>query len=156
MSYDQIGGFENFFVPNIPLATTTAGVKKEIDIGDSSADHGEYLCVHPCVVYQLQFTMTGEVAGGTSAAPTVLFKKRPTPLSATDESTMGVLTIPDATAVGKTVYKKITPVAFKTGDSIEISHTVGTGTPTGQGHASILAYATFEEPTENTDMIESA
>lgn len=145
-----------FFVPNIPLANNAAEVLKEIDIGASSADHGELICVKACKVYRAQFVVTGEIVGGTSAAPTVLFKKRPTPLSATSESTVATLTIPDTTAIGKVVYKDFEPVSFAVGDSMEISHTVGTGSPTGMGHYSFLCLEAPEESANNSDMVESA
>ena len=85
MSYAQSGSLLNYFIPNIPLATTTAGVLREVDIGASSGDHGELICVKACTINLLGFIMVGELAGGTSVAPTVIFKKRPTPLSATGE-----------------------------------------------------------------------
>lgn len=156
MSYDKKGNHLAFFVPIIPLSLNAAEVLKEIDIGATGADHGELLCVRPCKVVEVQFTLVGELAGGTSAAPTVLFKKRPTPLSATNESTVGVLTVPDATAIGKTVYKPVTPVAFAIGDSMELSHTVGTGTPTGQGYYSFICEEDPEVAGNNSDMILSA
>lgn len=154
--YEKYGNDMAFFKPNIPLAVTDSGVYQEMDIGASSADHGEVVCVRPCVVKQLLFIMTGEVAGGTSVAPTVIFTKRPTPLSSSGEAVIGTLTIPNATAVGKVVYKNITPVKFNVGDSVEISHTIGTGTPTGQGHWAMVCEESPEEPGNNTDMVESA
>lgn len=153
MSYEKNGNHLAFFVPNIPLANNAAEVLKEMDIGAASADHGELVCVRACKVTQIQFTLTGEVAGGTSVAPIVYFKKRPTPLSATSESTVGALTIPDATAVGKTLYKPVTPVAFAIGDSMELSHVIGTGTPTGMGHYSFFCEEDVEVAGNNSDMI---
>lgn len=145
MSYAQSGGLLNYFVPNIPLATTTAGVVREMDIGAASADHGEYICIKPCKLKRTGFVMVGELAGGTTTAPTVVFTKRPTPLSATGEAVASTLTIPDATAVGSTIYEDLTSeVLFDIGDSIEISHTVGVGTPTGIG----FPFMEFEDSAE--------
>ncbi len=155
MSYVNQKG-HTYLIPNIPLATTTAGVLREMDIGASSADHGEMICVRPCKVVGISFIMVGELAGGTSAAPTVVFTKRPTPLSATAEAVIGTLTIPDATAIGKTVYKPVTPVSLAVGDSVEISHTVGTGTPTGIGFWGIELNDEPEDPANNSDMVLSA
>jgi len=155
MSYEREGGLFDYFAPIVPLATTDAGVMQEIDIGAASADHGEWSCFRPCTMKEAFFALTSELAGGTSAAPTVLFKKRPTPLSATGETTAATLTIPDTTAVGKTVSKKV-DVDFAVGDALELSHTIGTGTPTGIG----VAYAVFSENQEelanNTDQVASA
>ena len=87
MSYsDRIG---DYLIPDIALATTTAGVLREMDIGAASADHGEMICIKRCQIKRLMFTLVGELAGGTSAAPTVVFTKRPTPRSATDEASNG-------------------------------------------------------------------
>lgn len=146
-----------FFVPNIPVALNAAEVLKEMDIGASSADHGELVCIRSCRVTQIQFTLTGEAASGTTTAPTVIFTKRPTPLSATSESVVGTLTIPSGTAIGKTVYKKLSsPVDFAVGDSMELSHTVGVGTPTGTGVYSFICDEDPEVPANNSDMLASA
>lgn len=133
MSYAQSGNIMNYFMPNIPLADGTAGVLEEMDIGAASADHGEMICVKACSITSLGFIMVGELAGGTSTAPQVLFKKRPTPLSATDESTIATVNVPDATAIGKAVVKSDLAVDMEVGDSMEISHVIGSGTPTGKG-----------------------
>lgn len=156
MSYPQSGNLLNYFVPNIPLATTTAGVMREVDIGAASGDHGELLCVKACTINLLGFIMTGEVAGGTSVAPTVIFKKRPTPLSATDEATITTLTIPDATAVGSAIVDSDLAYDMAVGDSLEISWTVGTGTPTGMGHWFGEASDKPEVIGNNTDVSETA
>lgn len=145
-----------FFSPIITLAQNAAEVLKEVDIGASSGDHGELLCVKPCKVYRLKFTLTSEAAGGSSVAPTVIFTKRPTPLSATNEAVIGTITVPNGTAIGKTVYKDIDPVSFAAGDSLEISWTIGTGSPTGIGVFSYDCYELPEEADNNSDMVESA
>lgn len=156
MAYEKEYGHLAFFVPNIPVATTDAGVMQEIDIGASSADHGEFVCIKNCQVKRLGFVVTGEIVAGTSAAPTVVFTKRPTPLSATSEAVVETLTIPDTTAVGKVLYLDINPVEFAVGDSMEIAHTVGTGSPTGMGHAFFLCMDCPEVPANNSDMVLSA
>lgn len=157
MAYTDKGTHLNFFVPNIALAENAAEVLKEIDIGASSSNHGEYLCVRRCIVEMLQFSLTGEVAGGTSVAPTVVVTKRPTPKSASGASAVGTLTVPDATAVGKTVYKRLTsPVTFNVGDSMHIAWTIGTGTPTGMGHFSAICQENPEQPANESDMVASA
>lgn len=156
MSYVEAGGLSKYFVPNIPLATTTAGVMREMDIGAASADHGEYICIRPCVIKEAGFIMTGELAGGTSVAPLVLFKKRPTPLSATGETTVSTLTIPDTTAVGKAIVDTAVNTRMAIGDSIEISHVIGTGTPTGLGHPFLNCSDCYEVIGNNDDVSETA
>jgi len=136
MSYPQSGGLLNFFVPNIPLATTTAGVVREMDIGASSADHGEYICIRPCIVKESGFIVVGEIPVGTTTAPTVIFTKRPTPLSATDESVISTLQITTSLAIGKSIVDQEVNTAFAVGDSLELSHTIGVdGTVAGKGFA---------------------
>jgi hypothetical protein len=153
MAYPQKGTHLNFFVPNIPLAANAAEVLKEMDIGAASADHGELVCVRSCYVTQVGFAVTGEAVSGTVTAPTVIFTKRPTPLSASGEAVAGTLTVASGTAIGKVVYENITPVAFAVGDSMEISHTIGSGTPTGMGLYYFICDEDPEVPGNNTDMV---
>jgi hypothetical protein len=156
MSYPNKGALLDFFMPNIPLATTTAGVMREIDVGAASADHGEYICFRPCVMRKAAFIVVGEVIGGTTGAPTVVFTHRPTPLSATGEVVASTLTLPDTTAIGQVIVDSDLAVAFAVGDSVEIAHTIGTGTPTGMG----FPFAEFDYDPEtvgnNTDVTETA
>lgn len=156
MSYEKQGNFLDFFKPMIAVAGTSSIPLAAVDIGAASSTHGEWVCVRPCKVIRLQFLLTLEAAGGSSVAPTVVYKKRPTPGSSSGESTMGTLTIPHATAIGKTVYKDITPSEFAVGQSIQISWTIGTGSPTGQGEAEILAISDADVPGNNSNMIASA
>lgn len=153
MYSDSVG---QYFRPNIPLATTTSGVLREIDIGAASADHGEFICIKPCSIKRFLFTVVGEAVSGTTTAPTVIFTKRPTPLSATSESVVCTLTIPSGTAIGKVIYKDVEPVNFSVGDSVEISWTIGVGTPTGMGFADFEVIDNPEVPGNNSDMVASA
>ena len=155
MSYPQSGGLLNFFAPLIPLATTDSGVLQEIDIGAASADHGELVCHTPCTMKRAQFSLTSEAASGTTTAPTVIFTKRPTPLSATSESVAATVTVASGGAVGATYYTEV-DVDFAVGDTLEISHTVGVGTPTGIGVASAEFSYDPEVPGNNSEMILSS
>lgn len=157
MAYDmRFGGVGSFFKPLALLAAATVVIDGEIDIGASSSTHGELLCFRQCILRRCMFMLTSELAGGSSVAPTVVFKKHPTPLSASGASTVCTLTVPDQTAVGKVVYKDITPVSFVPGDAIEISWTVGTGTPTGIGMWFIEVEDDPETAANQSDMIASA
>ena len=153
MAYPSKGSHLNYFVPLITLAQNAAEVLKEVDIGASSADHGELVCIRSCMVVQCGFALTSEAASGTTTAPTVIFTKRPTPLSATGEAVVATVTVATGAAIGKVTYENNTPVTFAVGDSMEISHTIGTGTPTGQG----LYYFVCDEDPEvagnNSDMV---
>ncbi|WP_196300318.1 hypothetical protein, partial [Streptococcus pneumoniae] len=74
------------------LAAATVVVDGEIDIGASSSTHGEVAFFRPCRITGFKILLTSELAGGSSVAPTVVFKKHPTPLSATGASTLCTLT----------------------------------------------------------------
>lgn len=150
MAYTQSGSLLAYFQPD---AVAPIGV---IDVGAASADAGELVCVKPCVINEVQFHVTDEAISGTTTAPTVVFTKRPTPNSATSEEVVATLTLPSGTAVGKVIYKANLSVAFEVGDSLEISHTVGVGTPTGQGIASAICSDNPENRTNMSDMIASA
>jgi hypothetical protein len=153
MSYSDNAG--DFFILGAKL-DGSADVNKAIDIGAASGTHGEIYCKKPCKVKRVGFLLNEELAGGTSAAPTVVFRKRPTPLSSSGDSAVATLTVPDATAVGKVVYKDFSPVAFAVGDAINITWTVGTGTPTGIGRWFLEADDDPETPANNSDMVASA
>jgi len=155
MSYDRNGSAGKYLIPNIPLADGTAGVMEEMDVGAASADHGEYICVFPCIVKRIGFVVVGEAIGGSGTAPTVVFTKRPTPLSATGESALGTLTLPDTTAIGKVVYKDVN-IALAVGDSVEIAHTVGVTGPTGKGFPFLECADDPEYVGNNSDLIASA
>lgn len=151
MAYQQRFGHRAFF------SADAAAPEIVIDIGAASANAGELSCVVPCSVHQLQFHVTDEVVAGTTTAPTVVFTKRPTPNSATGESVVATLTIPDGTAVGAVIYSELdTPINFEVGDTMEISHTVGVGSPTGQGIPAFVCSHDPEVPANMTDMTASA
>ncbi len=152
MSYPQSGGLLSYFMPNVPLATTTAGVVREIDIGAASGDHGEYICTRPCTMLQTGFVVVGEIPVGTATAPTVIFKKRPTPLSATGETLISTLQITTSLPIGEAIVESIS-VDFAVGDSVEISWTIGvTGTVAGKGFAFANCSDKPEEPANNSEV----
>lgn len=156
MSYEKQGNLMSFFVPVMAVAANATKPLATIDIGASSADHGEYVCVRPCFVNRVQAAVTIEAVSGTTTAPTVIFTKRTAYAVSSGEAVIGTLTLPSGTAIGKTVYKDITPVAFAVGEIIELSHTVGVGTPTGMVNADVLAEFDPEIAGNNSNMIASA
>lgn len=148
------GTLYDFFVPD------TEALNAVIDIGASSADHGEWICIRPCRIRETYFIPTAEAVGGDTTAPTVIYTKRPTPGSGTGESVVKTLTVPHGTAVGVPVRGAVESEDadnyFQIGDSLEISHTVGVGSAAGQG----VIGAIFEEDPEYhgnaTGLIESS
>jgi hypothetical protein len=83
----------------------------------------------------------------------VIFTKRPTPLSASGEAIVATVTVASGGAIGKAYYENNTPVSFAVGDSMEISHTIGVGTPTGQGIYYFMCEDDSEVPANNSDMV---
>lgn len=156
MAYDKFGNMLEYFRPVMTEAHNDTRPLCAMDIGAASGTHGEFICTRPCVVSKLMFALSIEAASGTTTAPTVVFGKRVTPGSDTGLVAMGTLTIPSGTALGKTVYKNITPVKFSVGDLIKLTWTIGVGTPTGIGDADVLAAEDPEQPGNNSDMIASA
>jgi hypothetical protein len=89
-----------------------------------------------------------------TTAPAVLtFKYRPTPGSATNQVTIGTLTIPTGTAAGKQVYKDVTPYLAMPGGQIVVQTDGG-----GEGNATLGYRHTpkWEHPSNNTNAIASA
>lgn len=84
-----------------------------------------------CVPSRILFTLLTAATGGT--APILQFLFRPIPGSSSGQVTLGALTIPDGTAIGKTVYKDVTDVGniLTVGGQVVCScstaDTVGTG-----------------------------
>ena len=64
------------------------------------------------------------------------------------------MTVPDTTAVGASIFKDV-DVALAVVESVESSHTVGVGTPTGIGFWSMEVFYSPEEPGNNTELTES-
>lgn len=155
MSYVKQGNLLDFFIPVMAVAANATKPLATIDIGASSADHGEYVCTRPCYVNRLQSLVTIEAVSGTVSAPQVIYTKRTAYGVSSGETVIGTLTLPSGTAIGKTVYKDITPVVFEVGQIIEISHVVGSGTPTGMVNADVIAEFDPEVAENNANMIES-
>lgn len=156
MSYEYSGNFLDYFTPVMAVAANSTAPFATIDIGASSADAGEWVCMKPCSVIRAQFAITIEAASGTSVAPQVIFTKRTAYGVSSGEAVIATLTVPSGTAIGKTVYKDITPVAFVVGQTLELSHVIGTGTPTGMGNADVVCVPDPEVPGNNSNMIASA
>lgn len=156
MSYLLEGNGLSFFSPSIAVATTTSGPLRNINLGASSASNGEFICNKACKMKRLQFVVSETAVVGTTTAPTVVFSRRPTPGSATGAVVVGTLTIPNGTALGKVLYKDVSPVSFAVGDAIEIAWTIAVGSPAGAGQASFVCEENPEVPANNADMVLSA
>src|SRR3954468_13293407 len=134
----------------IPVGTTPLGVE---DLAAAAAVHGEYLCVRACVLKRIMFNVSAAVVA-TSTAPVIRFSKRVLQGSDTGAVVCGSITVPDTTAIGKVMYKDITPVSFAVGDTLKLENTqiaVG-GSIAGQGYYAFEAFDDPETAANNTDM----
>lgn len=138
----------------IPVGTGPLGVE---DLSATAAVHGEYLCVRPCSVNRIMFNIS-TLTVSTSTPSQVRFSKRPLQGSDTGAVVLGSLIIPDATAVGKVVYKDIAKVSFAVGDTLKLENSVvGTGgSVAGQGYYCFEAFDDPETVANNSDMVASA
>lgn len=138
----------------IPVGTGPLGVE---DAAATAAVHGEYLCIRPCVVKRIMFNVSIACIA-TTTAPVLRFSKRPLQGSDTNAVVLGTLTVPDTTAIGKVMYKNITPVKFAVGDTLKLENSqaaVG-GSIACSGYYAFEADDCPEEPANLSDMVASA
>lgn len=150
MSYERDDKLLEFAVP---LASTA------LDADDLTATgvHGEYVITKSCLVKRLVAAVTAAVAGSTTA-PVITFKRRPTLGSAIGEVSLGTITIPDGTAAGKVLYKELTqPVQFKVGEglAIEVTTAATGGVPAGNAVYDALVIDDPEVPANEANMVAS-
>lgn len=127
MSYPYAANRLAFFEPVMVVAANSTKPLCAVDIGAANATHGEFVCVRPCVVRAAKVAVTLENVVGTTTAPYVVLKRYPTPAAGGTVEAVATITVPDASAIGKVIYKKDLDVAFAVGDVMEISHVIGTG-----------------------------
>lgn len=145
----------------IGLVPLGSGVLAEDDLDASAAVHGEFVNAGPHnIVITAIMALVTEIIANDTAAAVVTFKKRPTPGSATAESTIDTITFPDGTAVGKVLYARpATPVSIAPGESLCIDHTTqGTDGSSSSGKCIYDWEAEFdkEQAANQTDMVASA
>lgn len=156
MAYPNHGSFLKYFHPNQVIAGTGTKPMAAINTAAANGTHGEYICVLPCTVKRLQATVTLATVS-TSVLPVITASKCTLPNAGGTVSTVGTLSIPDASSVGQTIYKPDLAVAFLPGQALQIKWTVGTG---GSVAGEVVFSALCEEDPEtyanNTLMIASA
>jgi hypothetical protein len=138
----------------MPVGT---GPLAEEDLDAGAAVHGEYVVLRRCRIRRLYFYVT-EAVVATSVAPVVTFRQRLAYAVTGSQVSLGTLTIPDTTAVGKVLYKNITPVVLNVGDTLCLDNTTaGTGGSTaGKGIYGFELEDEPEQPANETDMVASA
>ena len=115
----------------------------------SAADHGEDLLMDGVNLYEISFLVT-TITDGES---TLTFTRRPTPGSATGETVLGTVVVPDATPVGTTVITQIDEKLDR-GDAIEFS--VSSSATSGAGYYGYKASLCTDDHRESTEVILSA
>lgn len=157
MSYPLRGNKLEFFEPIMAVAANDTKPLCAVDIGAANATHGEFVCVRPCTIREASFTVSLEAVVGTTTAPYVVLTKYTTPAAGGDATTIGTITVPTGTAVGKVVRKSGLSTSFAVGDVIQIKHVVGTGgSVAGQGSVNWVCEPNHEQPGNNSDISASA
>lgn len=149
MGYPQAGGLLSYFEP------VGSAALAEVDLSAAAGTLGEYICQRPCTMKFIEGMVSSVAIVGTTTAPTLVFKKRPTPASSSGESTVGSLTFPTGTAIGKVLYKSV-EVDFAVGQSLQVSWTQAVGSPAGKVIPGLQAFDDSESPGNNSNMIASA
>lgn len=127
-------------------------------IDAAAAVHGGYVCMKRCKVVAIYFALETLVANDATAA-VLEFNRRPTIASSSGEVAIGTLTIPDATAIGAVVYKRVTPVTFNPGEELSLellTQGVDGSSVAGDGYYGFDIEEFPEEPANDSSMVESA
>jgi hypothetical protein len=139
------GNWLNFFTPKLAIAGNVTAPLCAINIAAANATEGEYICVVPCTVRQAQATVILNTVS-TSTVPVVTLTKFALPGAGGASSTVAALSIPDASTLGQTVYKKDLTASFLPGQVIQVKHTLGTG---GSVAGEVVVSCVCEEDPEN-------
>lgn len=123
------------------------------NVAATAAVHGEYYVTKPCSVSEFKFIVTTAIVG-TTTAPIVALKRRPTPGSATGEVTIANMTLPNGTAAGKVVSVRFAPVQLNVGDALNFEHiTQAAGSPAGAGFYDVVLEQDFEVDGNQSDLV---
>jgi len=150
MSYEKATSMFEYFVPMTAVLATAE------TLSASAAVHGEMICVKRCKVRRIMFAVSTAVVA-TTTAPVVTFRKRVSPGTAGGQSTIGTLTIPNGTALGKVLYKDVTPVEIQVGQTVCFDHTTAAvGDPAGVGSYGFEVIEDPELAANESNMVASA
>lgn len=128
-------------LPGNIVALTSAAVVQNFVVTDQMQVNELFFVVSTAVV--------------SSGNVVVTFKRRPTIGSASGEVTIGTLNIPNAAAVGKCYYKRVTPVVCAASEQIIVEVTTaaaGMGAA-GNGMGFVRADSDPETEANNADLI---
>lgn len=156
MAYVRNGNKLDFFYPIMDVAGTSTKPLCALNIGAANATHGEFVCVRACTMREAQFVVSTTAVVGTTTAPYVILTKYTNPAAGGTATTIGTITVPTGTAVGKVVRKSGLSTSFAVGDVVQIKHVVGTGSPAGAGDVNWHCEPNEEVAGNNTDISSSS
>lgn len=152
----QQSNWLNFFVPNLAISGSSTKPLAAINIAAANATHGEFICVVPCTVRQLQATVVLATVS-TSTVPVITATKYTLPGAGGTATVIDTLSIPDASSVGQTLYVKNLSTSFLPGQVIQVKHTLGTGgSVAGEAVFSAVCEPDPENYANSSNMILSA
>lgn len=146
---------QTLFLCVLPLNTTGLAPKSLVA---STGVFTEWIALKRFVVKRLECVVTTLTATST-ANPVITFRLRPTIASSSSQSTIGTLTIPTGSAVGKVIYKDIQNLVVPVGYSVAIDlSTAGTdaSAAAGAGICGFEAVPSPEDKANETNMVASA
>lgn len=144
MSSPLRGNWLQFFTPNLAIAGNATKPLAAINVAAANATHGEFICVVPCTMKQIQATVILNTVS-TSTVPVVTLTKYTLPGAGGTATTVDTLSIPDASTLGQTLYAKNLNVSFLPGQVVQVKHTLGTG---GSVAGEVVVSAICEEDPE--------
>lgn len=124
----------------------------------SAAVYGEYYVTKPCSVSELRFIVSTAIAASTTA-PVIKIKQRPTPGSDTGAVDIASITIPDGTAAGKVMVKRVAPFQLNVGDSLCFQHVTqaaDASAAAGAGFYDVVLEIDEEADGNQSDLVVSA
>lgn len=130
-----------------------------LNLAAAAAQYAGFAVLQPISIKRMLFFVTTQVTAGTTA-PQVGFVQRPTYGSTSGAVTLGVMTIPTGTAVGKVVYKDISDsTRVLAGQELSmdiIRQAVDGGTAAGAGWLSMIWELSPDADANNSALIASA
>lgn len=152
----QQSNWLNYFTPNLAISGSATKPLAAINVAAANATHGEFICVVPCTVRQMQAAVVLATVS-TSTVPVITATKYTLPAAGGTSSAVATVSIPDASTVGQVYYKKNLSASFLPGQVIQIKHTLGTGgSVAGEAVVSLVCEPDPEQFGNASNMVASA
>ena len=137
----------------VPAGTAVLAAE---DFSAAAAVHGEHIVLKKVQIKRVMFVVSLAIV--STGAVQVTFTRRPTPGSLTGAVLLGTLVIPAGTAIGKVLYKDISPAKLFPGDALALEATVASagGGAAGMGYYGFDLDLQPEVVANSSDMVASA